>query len=205
MCSPCPPLATLLVWVLSLPVAAQGQPFQWGFQGALGLSTGDLKDTTSNKPCLSLGGHLDYPLAAHQTLRARLDGLFFQSTQQQATGVSGGNAWTRNLETKVQGWSLGAEYLIHLFPQKLPVTFGAGMHLVRWSVDSTSTLNLTVGTDTGRVIESSNPAWTKVGFSLLASYRINRNLSAEARLLSSAYGWEGERVQVGQVGVTWTF
>ena len=100
----------------------------------------------------------------HQTLRARLDGLFFQSTQQSATGVSVGNPWTRNLETKVQGWSLGAEYLIQPFPQTIPVTFGAGLHFVRWSVDSTSTLDLTVGTDTGRVIENSKPAWTKVGF-----------------------------------------
>ncbi len=196
---------TLLAGAISLPAQGQEHSFQYGFQGSLGVATGDLKDTTRNKPCLSLGGHLDYALAPQQTLRARLDGLFFQSTQQVSAGTSGGNAWTRSLDTKVQGWTLGAEYLIQLFPQEFPVTFGAGVHLVRWSVDSTSTLDLTVGSTTGNVVESSKPAWTKIGISLLASYRINRQLSAEARLLSSAYGWEGERVQVGQLGVVWTF
>jgi len=190
---------------MSLPALAQELPFRWGFQGSLGVSTGDLKDTTRSKPCLSLGGHLDYSLATNQTLRGRLDMLVFQSNQEEASGTSGGNPWTRSLETKVQGWTLGAEYLIQPFSPEIPVTFGAGLHLVRWSVDSTSTLDLTVGGTTGRVVENTKPTWTKAGISVLAIYRINRRLSAEARLLSSAYGWEGERVHVGQVGLTWTF
>ena len=191
-----------------MPAVAQSSPFQWGFQGSLGLPIGDLKDTTKG-PCLSLGGHLDFSLAANQTLRLRLDGLFFQAAEQQAAGVSGGNAWARQLETRVQGWALGAEYLVAPFESQSNLTFGAGLQLVRWSMDATSTLALTVGTgpgmSTGTVIGNSKPTWSKLGISLLAAYRINRSLGVEARLLSSAYGWEGERAQVGQFGLTWTF
>jgi len=202
-------IATLLVGVISLPAMAQSRPIQWGVQGSLGLSTGDLKDTANSGPCFSLGGHMDYTVMKGHTLRARVDGMFFQSTNLQSRGTSDGNPWLRSLDTKVRGWSLGAEYLLQPFPRESRLTFGAGLHLVRWSVNNTSTLELTVGTNsgasTGTLVESSTPSWTKVGISLLVAYRITPRLSAEARVLSSGYGWEGERVHLGQIGLAWTF
>ena len=55
------------------------------------------------------------------------------------------------------------------------------------------------------MVDSSNPSWTKVGISLVAGYQISPKVRAEVRVLSSSYGWEGERVQVGQFGLSWTF
>jgi hypothetical protein len=164
-----------------------------------------LKDTATSNPCLGLGGHLDCALAPQKTLRARLEALFFQSTTQQAVGSTGGHPWTRDLQTKVQAWTLGAEYLSTPFLSQPNLTLGAGLHFVRWNLETTNTLAMKVGTDTGTMIEGSKPAWNKPGISLLAAYRISRNASAEARLLSSAYGWEGERVHLGQVGLVLTF
>jgi hypothetical protein len=184
---------------------AQASPCQWGLQGSLGIPTGDLKDTAKSNPCLGMGGHLDYALAPKQTLRARFEALLFQSITQRAVGSTGGHAWTRDLKTQVQGWTLGAEYLREPFLSHPNLTLGAGMHVVRWHLETTNTLAMTVGTDIGTMVESSKPAWTKLGISLLAAYRVNRNFSAEARVLSSAYGWEGERVHLGQIGLVWTF
>ena len=194
-----------LAGTTTVPALSRDLPFCWGVQGSLGLSTGDLKDTTSNWPCLSLGGHMDFPMGSKQALRARMDGLFFRSTHEHFKGTGAGDGWDRDLKTKVQGWSLGAEYLLRPLVREPRLTIGAGLHAVRWSVDATSTLDMTVGSNTGRVVETSKPSWTKLGVSLLVAYQIAPHLSAEARVLSSAYGWEGEHVQVGQLGLAWTF
>jgi len=62
------------------------------------------------------------------------------------------------------------------------------------------------GPDGGGTVEEGNtPAWTRLGLSLGAAVRITPRLRAEARVLTSPYGWEGERVNVFLAGVLWTF
>ncbi len=198
-------IATIVFGLGVSPARAQERSLQWGVQGALGLSTGDLKDTADQGLSLNLGGHMDYAVMPGHTLSTRLDGLFFQAARKRSSGSTGGNPWTHDLQTKVQGWTLGAEYILQLFKADSRVSVGGGVHLVRWTVDSTDTLDITTPGGGGRVVDSSNPSWTKVGISLVAGYQISPKVRAEVRVLSSSYGWEGERVQVGQFGLSWTF
>lgn len=198
-------LGLLLLGTSAFPAKAQVRSLEWGVQGSLGFSTGDLKDTAGSRPCLGIGVHADYHLSADQTIRARLDALLFRSAHKESAGISAGNPWVRTLDTKAQGWALGAEYLVRPFQREPRLRLGGGVNLVRWSLDSTSDLAITAGENTGTVVLGSRPTWTKVGVSALVTYQISSHLSAEVRLLSSSYGWEGERVQVGQLGLAWTF
>jgi len=198
-------VAACLLGLAALPASAQSRSREYGARASVGLATGDLRDTTSNSPCYDLGAFADFHLAENQVIQARLDGLFFPSEHKQSKGTSGGNPWVRDLDTRVKAWTLGAEYLVRPF-QGLPrLQLGGGVHLVHWTVDNSSVLTLTVGATSGSVAENSRPTWNKVGLSVVTRYQLSRHLGAEARLLSSAYGWEGERVQVGQLGLSWTF
>ena len=197
--------AGVLLASLCPQASAQTSNGNWGVRGSLGLSTGDLKDTTNNTPGLGLGGFYEYRLTDKQAIQARLDGLLFRSAHRQTTGVSAGTPWTRDLDNQVAAWMLGAEYLMQPIHDQPRLRVGGGLHLVRWVVNDTSRLSLSVGGGPGTVLESSNPTWTKVGLSLVANYRLSPHLSAEARVLSSSYGWQGERVQVAQVGLSWSF
>jgi len=199
-------LVTMLIaTVPSLPVEAAEPQCQWGVRGFLGAPTGDLKDTTGSAPSLGVDGHVDIRIAAGHTLRASLGMLVFEGTTNRTTGISDGDPWVRSLETRVKGYTLGGEYLISPIPSVPGLRLGAGLHLVRWMVDATSSLTIQAGAGSGTVVVASSPNWTKAGFSALASYRITPRLSAEARLLTSAYGWQGERVHLGQLGLAWTF
>jgi hypothetical protein len=198
-------LGLLLLGTSAIPAKAQVRSLDWGVQGSLGFPTGDLKDTAGSGLCPGLGVHADFNLSANQTIRARLDGLFFRSARKDSAGTSGGNPWVRTLETKAQGWALGAEYLTRPFQKEPRLRLGIGLNLVKWSLDTTSSLTMTSGTNTGTVVAGSTPTWTKVGVSALATYQLSPRWSAEVRILSSSYGWEGERVQVGQLGLAWTF
>lgn len=199
-------LVTLLIaGIPSLPVEAAEPQWQWGVRGFLGAPTGDLKDTTGSAPSLGVDGHVDVRIADGQTLRASLGVLVFERTTNRTTGTSDGDPWVRTLDTRVKGWTLGGEYLIRPFRSVPGLRLGAGLHLVRWTVDATSSLTLEAGAGAGTVVVASSPNWTKAGISALASYRITPRLSAEARLLTSAYGWQGERVHLGQLGLAWTF
>lgn len=202
--------AMFLVAALAWPVASAAQPdeargWTWGAQALLGPTSGDLQDTTNHNPCLDLGLHAERPVFGADRIRLRLDGLFFTRVQRRGTGVTEGVAWTRDLDTRVRGWSLGAEYLFQDLLGVKGLAAGGGLHLVRWSVDSTSTLVVLEGPTQGTVVESNTPAWNKAGLSLVADYRLSRRLRAEARILTGPYGWEGERVNVYQLGVLWTF
>jgi hypothetical protein len=176
-----------------------------GVQASLGSPSGDLRDTVGGRPGLGLGVRAEWPVRAHGTLRARFDGLFFETAHRVGSGTSNGVDWTRRLDTRVQGWSLGAEFLARDLAWAPRFRFGAGVHAVRWQVDSTSTLEVSGPGAAGTVVEANVPAWTKLGWSLTGDYRITDRLRAEARLLTSPFSWEGERVNVLQLGVLWTF
>lgn len=185
-------------------LAAGDRELRWGAQAGLGRSSGDLGDTTGGRPNLDLGLHLERRVAEHGVLRGRLDGMFFESTHRVGTGVTDGTAWTRQLDTRVQGWALGAEYLVTDLPGLSRFRFGVGAQAVRWSIDSRSTLDVSDGQVSGRVVEANRPVWTRLGLSLVADYRLSRKWRAEARVLTCPYSWEGERVNVLQVGAVWT-
>lgn len=195
-------LTAVVGGLVCLSARAGAPDWRFSLQGSLGATSGDLKDTTNGKPCLGLGAFAERPTRGADVFRARLDGLFMSSAHRTGSGSSEGVPWTRRLDTRVQGWSLGAEYLVG-HPFGLPrLAAGGGLAVVRWTVDSTSTL---VFPGTGSVVEASKPAWTKVGVTLVADYRMAERLRAQARMLTCPYGWEGERVNVWQMGLAWTF
>lgn len=196
-------IALMFGGVLAAQVPS-GVDLRWSGHAALLFSGGDLKDTAGTGPGLSLGVAISQDLPRGLTLRGRFEGIRFKthkSTEQDGTH----SAYSHTLETGVQGWALGAECLVHPWARVSPVSVGAGLHLVRWTLDVTNTLDMTVGMATVRIQEKSKPTWNKLGASLFMGYQINRNLGLEARVLSSAYGWEGERVQIGQLGLNWSF
>lgn len=193
-------LAPLFACVLS---SAAPERRKFGFQASLGASSGDLRDTTDRNPCLDLGLNAEFEVRPGLAVRGRLDGLFFATAHRTGTGTDTGTAWTRRLDTRVEGWSLGAEGLAAV-PGLPRLRLGGGLHAVRWRVDGTSTLVI-AGPDGGTVVERNTPAWTRLGASLLADLRITGRTDLEVRLLRSPYGWEGERVNVLQVGLVHQF
>ncbi len=184
--------------------APSGVDLHWSGHAALLFTGGDLKDTAGTGPGLSLGVAISQDLPRGVTLRGRFEGIRFR-THKSTEHQEADPVYSHRLETGVQGWALGAECLVHPWPRVRPVSVGAGLHLVRWTMDVTNTLDMTVGTATVRIQERSKPTWNKLGASFLMGYQINRNLGLEARVLFSAYGWEGERVQIGQLGLNWSF
>jgi hypothetical protein len=198
------PVFELALIIICAPGALHARA-QVGLQASLGATSGDLRDTTGGRPCLDLGAHVEWPVAQHGTLRARFDGMFFETAHRTGSGLSDGVAWNRQLDTQVRGWALGAEYLFRDLPWAPRLRFGGGVHATRWQVDSTSTLEVTGSGTTGTVAEANVPGWTKLGWSLAADYQLTGRLRAEARMLTSPFSWEGERVNVLQLGLLWTF
>ncbi|WP_316412888.1 hypothetical protein [Mesoterricola silvestris] len=148
-------MTAVLCAFVCLPARAEGRDWRFGVQGSLGAASGDLKDTTRGNPSLDLGGFAQRPVREDDQVRFRLDGLFFSAAHRTGTGSTAGVAWTRRLDTRVQGWSLGAEYLFgHPFGLAR-LRAGGGVAAVRWTVDSTSTLDIP---GAGTVVEASRPA-----------------------------------------------
>ncbi len=196
--------ATCLMAVVYLfaCIPARAGDWRWSALASLGASSGDLKDTAGGGPGLGLGVTAERPVRGEDRLRVRLDGLFLPAAHRTGTGTTAGVDWTRRLDTRVQGWSLGAEYLFDQPFGLRRLSAGGGLAAVRWTVDATSTLDLP---GAGTVVEASRPSWTKLGAALVADCRLTGHLRATARLLSCPYGWEGERVNVAHLGLAWTF
>lgn len=193
----------LLSWVATSLCAAEPAMRRYGFQAGVGTSSGDLADTSNDTPCLDLGVHVEFPALPRVWIRARLDNLTFANARRTGTGSDQGVPWVRHLDTRVRAWSLGAEGLAEL-PGLPRVRLGAGLHAIRWSVASTSTLVIG-GPDGGSVVERNTPSWTRLGVSALADLRLGKRVWLEGRLLTSPYGWEGERVNLLTVGLACRF
>ena len=172
--------------------------FSTGVQAGLALPAGDdLKVTTGSGPNLDLGVHLDWELSQFNGLRARVDLLTFSRGHQDVSVPL-----VQHLDTKVQGFSAGFEDLYHPGGQDDRWAAGAGIHLIRWSVDSTTRVTVP-GAGSAQTTGTSH--WTREGISLVVTYRITPRLEGEARWLASHYGYENLPARLGTLGLLWHF
>lgn len=191
--------ALILSAALSGSVAARGLgPPGWGVQAGLPLPMGsDLRTTTGSGLDLGLGVHRDWSWAEGQTLRSRFDCAWFpQGRQASHTAVL-----LQEIRTRVKSEALGADYLFQASSLGGRWSFGAGLSLIRWTVDSSNRLEQA----NGLFIPAGASSWTRQGQSLVANYRRNRNTELEVRLVSSHYGYQNQPARTLSVNVLWHF
>ena len=163
----------------------------------------DLKLTTGSGLNLDLGVHATWQFNRSEDIRPRLDLLTFSGGHQDAL-----TPLVQHLDTKVQGLSLGTEFLYHVGdssrvePRNGPWAVGAGVYLIRWSVDSTNQVGLP---GAGSTQASGTRHWTRMGYGLVSSYRLTPRLEAEARWIASHYGYENLPARFGTIGLLWHF
>jgi hypothetical protein len=175
-----------------------------GIQAGLLMPTGkDLKATTGPGMGAAYGLHGIWELNEFDDLCLRLDLLKFRPGQQDAT-----TPMIQRIETQVQTVSLGTEFLYHLedphqFDERAGRwAVGAGLYVMRWSVESTNQVTIP-GAGTARA--SGTSQWTRLGVGLVGTCRVTRHLEAEARWLYSHYGYENLPVTLGTLGLVWRF
>jgi len=195
------PLVLTLVGLLvgtSLSALELPKGFSGGVQVGLAQPVGDdLKLTTGSGPNLDLGVHLDWEISPFHGLRSRVDLLTFTRGHQDVSAPL-----AQHLETKVQGLCTGCEYLYRLDGREGRWAAGAGLYLIRWSVDSTNRVTVT-GAGSAQTTGTSH--WTREGLGLVVTYRITPCLEAEARWLASHYGYENLPARMGTLGLLWRF
>ncbi len=169
-----------------------------GVQGGLALPTGDdLSITTGSGLSLDVGIHATWALDTSSDLRTRLDLLTFAQGHQDVAAPL-----VQHLDTRVQGLALGCEYLYRFNGSTGRWGAGAGLYLIRWSVDSTNRVTVA---GAGIAQSTGTSHWTREGLGLVGSYRITPRLEAEARWVSSHYGYENLPARLGTLGLLWRF
>ena len=189
-------LVLALAWLfLGNPIWGQSLPnsLALGVQGGLALPAGDdLRITTGPGLNLTAGIHATWALDASSTVRPRLDLLSFAAGHQDAS-----TPLVQHLDTSVQGVALGCEYLYRIQGARGRWAAGAGLYLIRWSVASSNQISAA-----GGVAQASGSShWTRQGLGLVASCRIAPRLAAEARWISSHYGYQNLPARFGTLGL----
>ncbi len=123
--------------------------------------------------------------------RAEL-GFFGKGTQ-----VSDTPGLHQDMTTTVKNASLGAEYVFRPEWQRGRWSVGAGLYLIRWTVDSTNRLVTPVGAFT----PSGSTTWTRQGLGVLAGYRWTERVELEFRIVSSHYGQENQPTRVASLNL----
>jgi len=190
--------ATLIGLLTGNGLLAQGVPTRLGFgvQGGLALPSGDDLQVTAGTG-LDLGLHVSWAINDFNEIRPRLDLMTFaHGHQDMATPLQ------QHLDTKVQGLSLGCEYLYRFQCSAGRWGAGAGIYFIRWSVDSINRVTV-AGAGVAQVTGTSH--WTREGLGLVGTYRITPHLEGEARWISSHYGYENLPARLGTLGLLWRF
>ncbi len=174
------------------------EPLRYGLQLGLAVpSSNDLRVTTGAGLNPTLGAHGEWRFNQKHALRVRIDLQGFNRGEQ----VSDSPGVHQEIGTKVRNKSLGGEYL-----QQLPFdgqrwSLGAGLHLVRWTVASTSRIEQ----PGGAFAFSSTSSWTRQGQSLFGSYRWDKRTELELRLMSSHYGYQNQPARTLSLNLLWHF
>jgi hypothetical protein len=172
--------------------------YNWGAQvGAAVPTSRDLRITTRGGLSPSLGIHLTWAIDEYHSLRPRLDFWSFGEDQQEVT-----TPLVQKIETRVQGLTLGLEYVRHFGSRHERWSAGAGAYLIRWSVKSTNGLTFPGG---GIVQATGTSDWLRPGLGLLGGCRITQHLQLEVRWISSRYGYEDLPAHLGTAGLLWNF
>lgn len=170
----------------------------FGVQAGLAVPAGDdLRITTGSSLSPAIGIHAIWNLNEFHGLRSRLDLWSLSRGHQEVSTPQ-----IQRMDTKVQGLALGGEYLFRPGGHRGRWAAGAGLYLIRWSVESTNELATPTG-GTARATGTSH--WTREGLGLVASCRLTPRLDVEARWISSHYGYENLPANLGTVGLLWRF
>lgn len=170
----------------------------FGVQAGLAVPAGDdLRITTGSGLSPAIGIHAIWNLNEFHGLRPRLDLWSLSRGHQEVLAPQ-----TQRMDTKVEGIALGVEYLFRPGGHQGRWAAGAGLYLIRWSVESTNELIAPIGEAT-RATGTSH--WTREGLGLVASCRLTPRLDVEARWISSHYGYENLPANLGTVGLLWRF
>ncbi len=190
--------ATLIGLLVGQGLGAQSMSnrMSLGLQGGLALPSGDDLRLTAGTG-LDVGVHATWALDTSSDLRTRLDLLTFAQGHQDVAAPL-----VQHLDTKVQGLALGCEYLYRFNGSAGRWGAGAGLYLIRWSVDSTNRVTVA---GAGIAQSAGTSHWTREGLGLVGSYRITPRLEAEARWISSHYGYENLPARMGTLGLLWRF
>jgi len=171
---------------------------QLGIQAGFAIPAGDdLRITTGSALNPALGIHLTWEVGESYVLRPRLDLWRFTRGYQQALTPQ-----PQEIRTKVSAWALGGDYLFRPGGYRGRWTVGAGLYLIRWSVESTNQLSFG---EAGVARAAGTSRWTRVGFGPVATYRLSAHVEAEARFVFSRYGYEDLVANLGTVGFLYRF
>jgi hypothetical protein len=160
---------------------------------------GDLHVTAGGGLPLAVGAQADIRVHQDQFLvKPRIEAWFFsQAHQSSASG-----ALSQQIDTKVQAQMAGADVLYRFTGKAGKLAAGAGLYLVRWSVDSTDRLGDAAG-DT--LEQSGTSSWVRPGFGLIATWTWSRHLDFEARWITSNEGYQKLQNNLLLGGVAWRF
>jgi hypothetical protein len=191
------PLSPVATPAGSRELPAKGS-LRWGLQvGSMIPVSHDLKLTTGSGLNLGLGAHADWLFRQDQILRARIDFECFGEGRQ----LSDMPGLHQEMRTTVKNESLGMEYIYHPPWQGGRWSAGAGICLIRWTVDSSNRLE----TSDGLFTPSGTSTWTREGLSLHAGYRLNPQAEIELRMVNSHYGYENQPTSVIALNLLWHF
>lgn len=192
-------LAAALIGLLAgNGLAAEGMPIRLGFgvQGGLVLPSGDdLRMTAATG--MDLGVHITWAVNDFNEIRPRLELISFAKGHQDVSAPL-----VQHLDTNVQGFAMGCEYLYRINGYSGRWATGGGLYLIRWSVDSTNRVSTVGG---GVTQASSSSHWTREGLGLVGTYRMTPRLEAEARWISSHYGYQNLPARFATLGLLWRF
>jgi hypothetical protein len=186
-------LATAPTWADSGPPAVS-----LGLQVGLAMPAGnDLKVTAGSAWKPTLGVDVTWhPLEKH-SLRSGID-LWDFSRAEQGTQVP----LIQRIDTRVEAQAVSETYLYRPGGTDGPWAVGVGLYLIRWSVTSSNSVAIP---GPGTALGQGRSRWTRQGIGLQVSRRLTRQLDAEARWLSSHYGYQNLPAYLGTVGLHWRF
>jgi len=169
-----------------------------GVQAGLGIPLqGDLRVTTGSGWAPSVGLHMDWLPCQSATVRTRVDLGSYPSADRTRSYAT----YQQSIHTRVKDEALGGEILCHPEPLGEAWSIGAGIYLIRWTVDSTNTLT----TATGSFAPSGSSKWTREGLGILASHNWNHHLETELRMIASHYGYQNLPVRFTELNLLWHF
>ena len=183
---------------LCLPVHAQ--VIGYGVQASVGLvKGGDLHATAGSGLPLAIGAQADVLVRQDRFLvKPRIEAWFFSQAHQSSAGAT----LSQQVDTKVQAQMAGADVLYRFAGKAGKLAAGAGLYLVRWSVDSTDRMGDAAG-DT--LQQSGTSSWVRPGFGLIGTWTCSRHLDLEARWITSNEGYQKPQINLFLGGVAWRF
>jgi hypothetical protein len=154
----------------------------------------NLRRSTDGHPGLGLGLEERWTLPRNLELRVRGEwGRFPEGRDRTDAQV---------IHTRVERASLGVEGLLRGKAALERLSVGAGLYLLRWSVDSRNRFVPPVGEP---VRASGRSHWLRPGCGVLCTWRLGPDLELEGRLLWSRWGYEDRATGAAGLGLTWQF